>query len=51
MIGIGAMGSRMARHATVELWTRALAALGPAADHTAIARWFEDARGMTLADS
>jgi 3-hydroxyisobutyrate dehydrogenase len=38
-------------HATVELWTQALAALGPAADHTAIAKWFEDARGMTLADS
>jgi 3-hydroxyisobutyrate dehydrogenase len=36
--------------ATVELWTQALAALGPAADHTAIARWFEDARGMTLSD-
>jgi 3-hydroxyisobutyrate dehydrogenase len=32
--------------ATVELWTAALAALGPAADHTAIARWFEEARGL-----
>ena len=32
--------------ATVELWTQALAALGPAADHTAIARWFEEARGL-----
>lgn len=29
-------------NATVELWTRARDALGPAADHTAIARWFED---------
>lgn len=36
--------------ATVELWTQALAALGPAADHTAIARWFEEARGLTLSE-
>jgi 3-hydroxyisobutyrate dehydrogenase len=35
---------------TVELWSEALAALGPGADHTAIARWFEDNHGVTLDD-
>lgn len=36
--------------ATVRLWSQALADLGPAADHTAIARWFESSSGVTLAD-
>src|SRR5215472_13205954 len=36
---------------TVELWGQALAALGPGADHTAIARWFEDGHGVTLDDA
>lgn len=35
---------------TVELWSEALAALGPGADHTAIAKWFEDNHGLTLDD-
>jgi 3-hydroxyisobutyrate dehydrogenase len=35
---------------TVELWSQALAALGPGADHTAIAKWFEDDHGVTLDD-
>jgi 3-hydroxyisobutyrate dehydrogenase len=36
---------------TVELWGQALAALGPGADHTAIAKWFEDGHGVTLDDA
>ena len=36
---------------TVEVWGQALAALGPGADHTAIARWFEDGHGVTLDDA
>jgi hypothetical protein len=36
---------------TVELWGQALATLGPGADHTAIARWFEDGHGVTLDDA
>lgn len=35
---------------TVELWSEALTALGPGADHTAIAKWFEDDHGLTLDD-
>ncbi len=35
---------------TVELWQQALAALGPAVDHTAIARWFEHEQQLTIDD-
>lgn len=37
--------------ATVRLWAQALASLGPAADHTEIARWFEQSSSVTLDDN